>query len=98
MLASKFRRAWHGTSDHEAALKQASITEDSAPGRRQPWRPGEGNPSLHPEPNRAIGKDKAMSAPSDADVIRRSLAEPEAFGLIYDRHATPCCASWGAPE
>jgi RNA polymerase sigma factor (sigma-70 family) len=28
-----------------------------------------------------------MSSPSDADVIRRSLAEPEAFGLIYDRHA-----------
>ncbi len=28
-----------------------------------------------------------MSPPSDAEVIRRSLAEPEAFGLIYDRHA-----------
>ena len=28
-----------------------------------------------------------MSAPSDADVIRRSLGEPEAFGVIYDRHA-----------
>jgi RNA polymerase sigma-70 factor, ECF subfamily len=28
-----------------------------------------------------------MSAPSDAEVIRRSLSEPEAFGLIYDRHA-----------
>ena len=28
-----------------------------------------------------------MSAPSDAAVIGRSLDEPEAFGLIYDRHA-----------
>ena len=28
-----------------------------------------------------------MSSPSDAEVIGRSLAEPEAFGLIYDRHA-----------
>src|SRR5204862_2864880 len=28
-----------------------------------------------------------MSFPSDAEVIGRSLSEPEAFGLIYDRHA-----------
>ena len=28
-----------------------------------------------------------MSQPSDADVIGRSLADPEAFGGIYDRHA-----------
>src|SRR5215468_3784039 len=28
-----------------------------------------------------------MSSPSDAEVIGRSLDEPEAFGLIYDRHA-----------
>src|SRR5215475_10418538 len=28
-----------------------------------------------------------MSDPSDAEVIRRSLSEPETFGLIYDRHA-----------
>ena len=28
-----------------------------------------------------------MSLPSDAEVIGRSLGEPEAFGLIYDRHA-----------
>src|SRR5256885_5831613 len=28
-----------------------------------------------------------MSAPSDAEVIGRSLSEPEVFGLIYDRHA-----------
>jgi RNA polymerase sigma-70 factor (ECF subfamily) len=28
-----------------------------------------------------------MAAPSDAEVIRRSLTEPEAFGVIYDRHA-----------
>jgi RNA polymerase sigma-70 factor (ECF subfamily) len=28
-----------------------------------------------------------MSSASDAEVVGRSLAEPEAFGLIYDRHA-----------
>ncbi|HYB69763.1 MAG TPA: sigma-70 family RNA polymerase sigma factor [Candidatus Bathyarchaeia archaeon] len=28
-----------------------------------------------------------MSSPSDAEVIGRSVGEPEAFGLIYDRHA-----------
>ena len=28
-----------------------------------------------------------MSPPSDAEVIGRSLGEPEAFGVIYDRHA-----------
>jgi RNA polymerase sigma factor (sigma-70 family) len=28
-----------------------------------------------------------VSSPSDAEVIGRSLREPEAFGLIYDRHA-----------
>jgi len=28
-----------------------------------------------------------MSSPSDSDVIGRSLAEPEAFAAIYDRHA-----------
>jgi RNA polymerase sigma factor (sigma-70 family) len=28
-----------------------------------------------------------MSPPSDAEVIGRSLVDPEAFGLIYDRHA-----------
>ena len=28
-----------------------------------------------------------MSSPSDAEVIGRSLGEPEAFVLIYDRHA-----------
>ena len=28
-----------------------------------------------------------MSVPSDAEVIGRSLSDPEAFGLIYDRHA-----------
>src|SRR3989440_9232262 len=28
-----------------------------------------------------------MTSPSDAVVIGRSLGEPEAFGLIYDRHA-----------
>src|SRR5882724_11486949 len=39
------------------------------------------------EPNRPIGKETTMSSPSDAEVIGRSLGEPEAFGLIYDRHA-----------
>jgi RNA polymerase sigma-70 factor, ECF subfamily len=39
------------------------------------------------KPTAAIGKEKAMSAPSDAEVIGRSLGEPEVFGLIYDRHA-----------
>jgi len=34
-----------------------------------------------------IGKGKVMNSPSDAEVIGRSLGEPEAFGLIYDRHA-----------
>src|SRR5207302_10690930 len=34
-----------------------------------------------------IGKETTMSSPSDAEVIGRSLGEPEAFGLIYDRHA-----------
>jgi RNA polymerase sigma factor (sigma-70 family) len=28
-----------------------------------------------------------MDSPADAEVIGRSLSEPEAFGLIYDRHA-----------
>ena len=28
-----------------------------------------------------------MNSPSDSEVIGRSLDEPEAFGLIYDRHA-----------
>jgi RNA polymerase sigma-70 factor (ECF subfamily) len=28
-----------------------------------------------------------MSSPADGEVIGRSLGEPEAFGLIYDRHA-----------
>ena len=28
-----------------------------------------------------------MDSPSAAEVIRRSLDEPEAFGLVYDRHA-----------
>ena len=28
-----------------------------------------------------------MSSPSDAEVIGRSLGDPEAFGMIYDRHA-----------
>jgi RNA polymerase sigma factor (sigma-70 family) len=39
------------------------------------------------EPRGAIGKEKMMGASSDAEVIGRSLGEPEAFGLIYDRHA-----------
>jgi RNA polymerase sigma-70 factor (ECF subfamily) len=46
----------------------------------------EGRRPANPTP--ATGKErKTMSAPSDAEVIGRSLGEPEAFGLIYDRHA-----------
>ena len=37
-----------------------------------------------------------MSSPSDAEVIGRSLDEPEAFGLIYDRHAATVLAAAGA--
>src|SRR5207247_8181911 len=39
------------------------------------------------EPHRPVGKEKAVSLPSDAELIGRSLNEPEACGLIYDRHA-----------
>jgi RNA polymerase sigma-70 factor, ECF subfamily len=39
------------------------------------------------EPDPAIGKREMVSSSSDAEVIGRSLDEPEAFGLIYDRHA-----------
>ena len=39
------------------------------------------------EPHPAIGKEETVSSPSDAEVIGRSLDQPEAFGLIYDRHA-----------
>src|SRR5262249_36925592 len=39
------------------------------------------------EPHPAIGKMETVSPPSDAEVIGRSLDEPEVFGLIYDRHA-----------
>jgi RNA polymerase sigma factor (sigma-70 family) len=54
-------------------------------GPRGPWRQRKFRRGR--EPNPAIGKEKAMSSPSDAEVIGRSLGEPEAFGLIYDRHA-----------
>jgi RNA polymerase sigma factor (sigma-70 family) len=43
--------------------------------------------SLLHEPDPAIGKERSMSPPSDAEVIGRSLGDPEAFGQIYDRHA-----------
>src|SRR5215510_518025 len=43
--------------------------------------------SLPREPRSPIGKERTMGSPSDAEVIGRSLGEPEAFGLIYDRHA-----------
>jgi RNA polymerase sigma factor (sigma-70 family) len=43
--------------------------------------------AVHREPNTAIGKEWVMGALSDAEVIGRSLGEPEAFGEIYDRHA-----------
>src|SRR6267143_152280 len=50
-----------------------------------PWRQRSFRCSRELRP--AIGKEKTMSFPSDAEVIGRSLGEPEAFGLIYDRHA-----------
>jgi len=34
-----------------------------------------------------IGKEKAMNSSSDAEVIRRTLGEPAAFGLVYEHHA-----------
>ena len=36
-----------------------------------------------------------VSFPSDAEVIGRSLHDPEAFGLIYDRHAATLLRSLG---
>ena len=39
------------------------------------------------EPHSSIGKKRTVNLPSDAEVIGRSLNEPQAFGLIYDRHA-----------
>src|SRR5439155_1300841 len=39
------------------------------------------------EPHAAIGKRQTVNSRSDAEVIGRSLDQPEAFGLIYDRHA-----------
>jgi hypothetical protein len=42
-----------------------------------------------------------MSSPSDAEVIGRALGEPEALGLIYDRHAATvlrCRAAGWAPK
>src|SRR2546422_7709 len=45
------------------------------------------NRRLAREPHPAIGKEETVSSLSDAEVIGRSLDQPEAFGLIYDRHA-----------
>src|SRR5262245_47711235 len=51
-------------------------------------RSARGGPRLtHYELDRPSGKESGMSHPSDAAVIGRSLAEGEAVGLIYDRHA-----------
>ena len=50
------------------------------------------------EPNPAIGKRQTMISPSDAEVIGRSLGEPEAFGLIYDRHAATLLRFLGRRE
>src|SRR4029450_5888900 len=41
------------------------------------------------EPDSAIGKRKTMDSPSDAEVIGRSLDEPEAFCLVYEPHPAP---------
>src|SRR5438093_9399815 len=39
------------------------------------------------EPQPGIGKKPTVNSRSDGEVIGRSLDQPEAFGLIYDRHA-----------
>ena len=42
-----------------------------------------------PLPDRPVRLTALPSAqPSDAEVLARSLAEPEAFALLFDRHAT----------
>ena len=58
--------------------------EYSAPRRRRPGQDRFAAPANHTPRS---GKDKVVSSPSDAEVIGRSLDEPEVFGLIYDRHA-----------
>jgi len=39
------------------------------------------------EPGPGFGKKEMVNVPSDAAVIGLSMEEPEAFGVIYDRHA-----------
>jgi RNA polymerase sigma-70 factor (ECF subfamily) len=63
----------------------ASGTEHG--GRDKRARPPREIGSLPSELNPGIGKEQTMNSPPDAEVIGRSLDEPEAFGLIYDRHA-----------
>ncbi len=63
---------------------RASRDSRRLPGPR--GREGE-SPRLAREPHPAIGKEETVSSLSDAEVIGRSLDQPEAFGLIYDRHA-----------
>src|SRR5882762_10123201 len=58
---------------------------DATCARDDPYRPEDNR--LAREPHPAIGKRKTVNSSSDAEVIGRSLDEPEAFGLIYDRHA-----------
>ena len=54
-------------------------------GRR--GRPGQDRFAAPANHTPRYGKGRVVSSPSDAEVIGRSLDEPEAFGLIYDRHA-----------
>jgi hypothetical protein len=74
------RRAWRQERRHGQALSTlpAEDTETVAAAKIV---------LLPREPNPAIGQKQVMSPPSDAEVIGRSLGEPEAFGPIYDRHA-----------
>src|SRR5262245_157871 len=67
----------------------ARIRPSSSPPRRIPYglQDGSGSPGGAGEPHPAIGKETMVTPSSDAEVIGRSLDAPEAFGLIYDRHA-----------
>jgi RNA polymerase sigma-70 factor (ECF subfamily) len=70
------------------AARTPTLYSDAGPRFLARGRPGAmAPPRPLREPNRTIGKEKAMNSLSDAEVIRRSLGEPEAFGLVYDRHA-----------
>src|SRR5262249_23165503 len=77
------RRVVHGCGSlaEIGALRLVSMYGPASPRARPPIV------SLGREPNPLTGEKRAMSFPSYAGVTGRSLGEPEAFGLIYDRHA-----------